>query len=57
MLSGFKSFLMQCDLIVIAVGLVVALAFSSLIKALRQEQARNNCLVASRRTATATSCG
>ena len=33
MLSGFKKFLMQGDLIVIAVGLVVALAFSTLIKA------------------------
>jgi large conductance mechanosensitive channel len=33
MLKGFKKFLMQGDLIVIAVGLVVALAFSTLIKA------------------------
>ena len=33
MLKGFKSFLMQGDLIVIAVGLVIALAFSTLIKA------------------------
>lgn len=32
-MSGFKRFLMQGDLIVIAVGLVVALAFSTLIKA------------------------
>ena len=32
MLKGFKSFLMQGDLIIIAVGLVVALAFSTLIK-------------------------
>jgi large conductance mechanosensitive channel len=31
--KGFKKFLMQGDLIVIAVGLVVALAFSTLIKA------------------------
>jgi large conductance mechanosensitive channel len=31
--SGFKNFLMQGDIIVIAVGLVVALAFSTLIKA------------------------
>jgi large conductance mechanosensitive channel len=30
---GFKNFLMQGDLIVIAVGLVIALAFSTLIKA------------------------
>jgi large conductance mechanosensitive channel len=30
---GFKSFMMQGDLIVIAVGLVIALAFSTLIKA------------------------
>lgn len=33
MLKGFRNFLMQGDLIVIAVGLVVALAFSTLIKA------------------------
>lgn len=33
MLKGFKNFLMQGDLIVIAVGLVVATAFSTLIKA------------------------
>jgi large conductance mechanosensitive channel len=32
-LKGFKSFLMQGDLIIIAVGLVIALAFSTLIKA------------------------
>lgn len=32
MLRGFKNFLMQGDLIIIAVGLVVALAFSTLIK-------------------------
>jgi large conductance mechanosensitive channel len=31
MLKGFKNFLMRGDLIVIAVGLVVALAFSTLI--------------------------
>lgn len=33
MIRGFKNFLMQGDLIIIAVGLVVALAFSTLIKA------------------------
>ena len=33
MLRGFKNFLMQGDLIIIAVGFVVALAFSTLIKA------------------------
>lgn len=33
LLAGFKSFLMQGDIIVIAVGLVIALAFSTLIKA------------------------
>jgi large conductance mechanosensitive channel len=33
LLRGFKNFLMQGDLIVIAVGLVIALAFSTLIKA------------------------
>jgi large conductance mechanosensitive channel len=32
-LRGFKNFLMQGDLVVIAVGLVIALAFSTLIKA------------------------
>ncbi|HUX03956.1 MAG TPA: MscL family protein [Acidimicrobiales bacterium] len=32
MFKGFKSFLMQGDLIVVAVGLVVALAFSALIR-------------------------
>ena len=33
MLKGFKNFLMQGELVVIAVGLVVALAFSTLVKA------------------------
>jgi large conductance mechanosensitive channel len=33
LVQGFKTFLMQGDVIVIAVGLVVALAFSTLIKA------------------------
>ncbi|HMD57168.1 MAG TPA: MscL family protein [Solirubrobacteraceae bacterium] len=33
MFKGFKNFLMQGELIVIAVGLVVALAFSGLVKA------------------------
>jgi large conductance mechanosensitive channel len=33
MLKGFKNFLMQGELVVIAVGLVIALAFSTLIKA------------------------
>ena len=33
MIKGFKNFLMQGDLIIIAVGLVVALAFSTLIRA------------------------
>ena len=32
MVKGFKNFLMQGELVVIAVGLVVALAFSELIK-------------------------
>lgn len=32
MIKGFKNFVMQGELIVIAVGLVVALAFSTLIK-------------------------
>jgi large conductance mechanosensitive channel len=33
MLKGFKNFLMRGDVIVVAIGLVVALAFSTLIKA------------------------
>lgn len=33
MLRGFKNFLMRGDVIVIAVGLVIALAFSNLVKA------------------------
>ena len=33
MLRGFRKFLLQGDLVVIAVGLVVALAFSTLVKA------------------------
>ena len=32
-IRGFKNFLMQGDIIVIAIGLVIALAFSTLIKA------------------------
>ena len=32
MIKGFKNFLLQGELIVIAVGLVVALAFNTLIK-------------------------
>jgi large conductance mechanosensitive channel len=33
LLTGFKNFLMQGDIVVIAIGLVIALAFSTLIKA------------------------
>lgn len=33
MVKGFKNFLMKGDIIVVAVGLVVALAFSTLVKA------------------------
>lgn len=33
MLKGFKNFMMRGDVIVVAVGLVVALAFSTLVKA------------------------
>ncbi|MFC8713931.1 MscL family protein [Streptomyces sp. NPDC057197] len=33
MLRGFKTFLMRGDVVVVAVGLIVALAFSTLIKA------------------------
>ena len=32
-LRGFKNFLMQGDVVVVAVGLVIALAFSTLVKA------------------------
>src|SRR5579864_523522 len=32
MIKGFKNFLMRGDVIVIAIGLVVALAFSTLVK-------------------------
>ena len=32
-MRGFKNFLMRCDVIVVAVGLVIALAFSTLITA------------------------
>jgi len=37
MLQGFKNFLMRGDVIVVAVGLVVALAFSSLVAAFRDD--------------------
>jgi large conductance mechanosensitive channel len=33
MLTGFRNFLMRGDVIVVAVGLVIALAFSNLVKA------------------------
>ena len=33
MLKGFKNFLMQGDIVIVAVGLVIALAFSTLIAA------------------------
>jgi large conductance mechanosensitive channel len=33
MLTGFRNFLMRGDVIVVAIGLVVALAFSNLVKA------------------------
>ncbi|HEX6762468.1 MAG TPA: MscL family protein [Gaiellaceae bacterium] len=33
LLQGFKNFLMQGDIVIIAIGLVIALAFSTLIKA------------------------
>ncbi|WP_042426220.1 MscL family protein [Streptacidiphilus anmyonensis] len=33
MLRGFKNFLMRGDVVVVAIGLIVALAFSTLIKA------------------------
>jgi len=33
LLAGFRNFLMQGDIIIIAIGLVIALAFSTLIKA------------------------
>jgi large conductance mechanosensitive channel len=37
MLAGFRNFLMRGDVIVVAVGLVVALAFSNLVKALTDD--------------------
>ena len=36
-MRGFKNFLMRGDVIVVAVGLVVALAFSSLITRLHEQ--------------------
>ena len=33
LLQGFKNFMMQGDIVIVAVGLVIALAFSTLIKA------------------------
>jgi large conductance mechanosensitive channel len=33
LLQGFKNFLMQGDIVIVAIGLVIALAFSTLIKA------------------------
>ncbi len=33
MLKGFKNFLMRGDVVIVAVGLIIALAFSTLIKA------------------------
>ena len=33
MLKGFKNFLMRGDVVVVAIGLAVALAFSNLVKA------------------------
>lgn len=33
MLRGFKNFLMRGDIVIVAVGLIIALAFSTLIKA------------------------
>jgi large conductance mechanosensitive channel len=33
LLQGFKNFLLQGDIVIVAVGLVIALAFSTLIKA------------------------
>ena len=33
LLRGFKNFLLQGDIVIVAVGLVIALAFSTLIKA------------------------
>ncbi len=32
MLTGFKNFLMRGDIVVVAIGLAVALAFSALIR-------------------------
>lgn len=37
MLRGFRNFLMQGEVVVVAVGLVIALAFSGLVKALTDD--------------------
>jgi hypothetical protein len=36
MVEGFRNFLMRGDVIVVAVGLVVALAFSTLVKGIHR---------------------
>ena len=50
MIKGFKNFLLRGDVIVIAVGLIVALAFSTLIKAFTDSVI--NPLISPRRGAT-----
>jgi large conductance mechanosensitive channel len=42
MLKGFRNFLMRGDVIVIAVGLSVALAFSNLVKPFASESSGEN---------------
>jgi len=47
-MAGFKSFLMRGDVVVIAIGLMVALAFSTLIKAFTDAGSPYNKTVAQR---------
>ena len=46
MLKGFRNFLMRGDVIVVAVGLVIALAFSNLVKAFTDSISIINPLIA-----------
>ena len=50
-MRGFKNFLMRGDVIVVAVGLVVALAFSGLITAFTSDIITEYCRVAAERYA------
>ena len=54
MLKGFRNFLMRGDVVVVAVGLVVALAFSNLVKAFTDNIINPLIAAAPRRAAVAT---